>query len=279
MHKENQFSSFQSGSYALGKAHMRSTPSLRSFPNVAFETVPTFIWLQWPSLVLFYGRSSSASCFHAFLLQAIDGVMSLAFCRQVVSQTPEHFRSSEKQATCEGCFVHQSICSVISFQYSMSNTVHTQEFSTVDVDHWHIPVWAYNADARSNFTSQPTKDHIGTEVTMAKTLWPCDNAIGLLPCWNVNRYCTNETASKKTAKIIVNDVKPKPKMGLHGYYWRVAMKTWHPHPHPPKKRAPTPSTTTTTTIIIIIIKYCCNSFLPFTQTTVTLYFQVALSTY
>ena len=43
MHKENQFSSFQSGGYALGKAHMRSAPSLRSFPNVAFETVPTFI--------------------------------------------------------------------------------------------------------------------------------------------------------------------------------------------------------------------------------------------
>ena len=31
--------------YALGKAHMRSTASLRSFPNVAFETVPTFVCL------------------------------------------------------------------------------------------------------------------------------------------------------------------------------------------------------------------------------------------
>ena len=27
---------------ALGKAHMRFTPPLRSFPNVAFETVPMF---------------------------------------------------------------------------------------------------------------------------------------------------------------------------------------------------------------------------------------------
>ena len=29
-----QFSSVQDGIYALGKAHMRSTPSLRSSPNV-----------------------------------------------------------------------------------------------------------------------------------------------------------------------------------------------------------------------------------------------------
>ena len=35
------FSSVEGGIYVLGKAHMRSTPSLRSFPNVAFETVPT----------------------------------------------------------------------------------------------------------------------------------------------------------------------------------------------------------------------------------------------
>ena len=30
---------------ARKKAHMRSTPSLRSFPNVAFQTVPVFVWL------------------------------------------------------------------------------------------------------------------------------------------------------------------------------------------------------------------------------------------
>ena len=38
-----QFSSVQDGIYALGKAHIRSTPSLRSFPNVAFEAVPLFV--------------------------------------------------------------------------------------------------------------------------------------------------------------------------------------------------------------------------------------------
>ena len=41
-----QFRSVQGGIYAaLGKAHVRSTLSLRTFPNVAFETVPVLVWL------------------------------------------------------------------------------------------------------------------------------------------------------------------------------------------------------------------------------------------
>ena len=40
-----QFSSVQLKMVSMRseKAHMRSTPSLRSFPNVAFETVPMFV--------------------------------------------------------------------------------------------------------------------------------------------------------------------------------------------------------------------------------------------
>ena len=89
----------------------------------------------------FLGRSSSASSFHASLLQAIDVVMSLALCSQILSQTPQHFRSSETQTTCEGCFARQSICLVISLHSSLSRAVHPQEFTKVDVDQWHIPVW------------------------------------------------------------------------------------------------------------------------------------------
>ena len=40
-----QISSVQDGIYVLGKAHMCSTPSHRSFSSVVFETVPMFIWL------------------------------------------------------------------------------------------------------------------------------------------------------------------------------------------------------------------------------------------
>ena len=38
------------------------------------------------------------------LLQAIDGVMSLALCLQAVSRATQHLRTSEVQATCDGCF-------------------------------------------------------------------------------------------------------------------------------------------------------------------------------
>ena len=38
-----QFSSVQDGISALGKAHVRSTASLRRFPSVALETVPMLI--------------------------------------------------------------------------------------------------------------------------------------------------------------------------------------------------------------------------------------------
>ena len=61
----------------------------------------------------FQKRLSGASSFKASLLQAINGVMSLALCPQVVFHASQHLRSSQKQATCEGCFACQSICSVI----------------------------------------------------------------------------------------------------------------------------------------------------------------------
>ena len=41
-----QFSSVLDVISVLGKAHIDSTPSLRSFPNVAFEIVPMFVWLM-----------------------------------------------------------------------------------------------------------------------------------------------------------------------------------------------------------------------------------------
>ena len=67
--------------------------------------VPWCVIRSEPPEMPFQERSSSASSFHACLFQAIDGVMSLALCRQVVSQAPQHFgRDSEKRAICEGCF-------------------------------------------------------------------------------------------------------------------------------------------------------------------------------
>ena len=56
----------------------------------------------------FQRRSSSASSLSVSLFQAIDGVMSLTLCPQAVSQAPQHFRSSETQATCDGCYAEYS---------------------------------------------------------------------------------------------------------------------------------------------------------------------------
>ena len=40
-----QFNSVQDSIFAPGKAHMRSTLSLRNFPSIGFETVTVFVWL------------------------------------------------------------------------------------------------------------------------------------------------------------------------------------------------------------------------------------------
>ena len=121
-------SSIQDGIYALGKP-ICAPPCLSEIsamlPLRWFQCLSD--WL-WPSLVVIR-KMSSAFSFHASLLQAIDGVMSLSLCPQVVSQAPQHLRS-EKQAICEGCFARQSICSVISLHMlHMREHVHVpQEF-------------------------------------------------------------------------------------------------------------------------------------------------------
>ena len=63
---------------------------------------------------------------------------SLALCLQVASQTPQHFRSYKMQASCDGCFAHQSICSVTFVDSGMSKAVHLNEFLKVDVEHWYM---------------------------------------------------------------------------------------------------------------------------------------------
>ena len=53
--------------------------------------------------------------------KAIDGVMSLALCPQVVSLVPQRFRSSETQAVCDGCVVFfPASLSALSFPLTLS---------------------------------------------------------------------------------------------------------------------------------------------------------------
>ena len=55
--------------------------------------------------------------------------MSLALCRQVVSQAPQHFNSSETQAACDACNHSPPlgiICSVTSFDPGMPKAINSQ---------------------------------------------------------------------------------------------------------------------------------------------------------
>ena len=123
------------------KPRMRSIPSLRCF-------ISSFLWnssnvrlTDDGPLSSFQWSLSSTFSFHASLLQAIDGAMSLALCPQVVAQAPQLSRSSEKQTTCECCYGRQFIHSVVSLHSGVPRAMHPQEFSQVGVDHCHIPVW------------------------------------------------------------------------------------------------------------------------------------------
>ena len=131
-------SSVQDSIYALGKAHIRSAPVSQKYPHCRLWNGSDVPLIDDGPLSSFQGRSSNASSFHASLFQAIDGAMSSALYPQVVSQAPQHFRSSEKQATREGCFSRQSVCSVLSLHSGMSRAVQPQEFAKVDVDHWQV---------------------------------------------------------------------------------------------------------------------------------------------
>ena len=100
MSRGQQF--IQDGIYALGKPHMRSTPSLGSFPNVAFETVG----LTDDGT---YSSSQGRSLHEPFLFlrtplssfQAIDGVVFFGFVpaagRVSSSSTLQIFRDASRR--------------------------------------------------------------------------------------------------------------------------------------------------------------------------------------
>ena len=101
-----QLSSVQDGYPCAQKIPYALHPVSQKFPQCRLWNGSNVCLIDDGPLSSFQGKSSSASSFHLSLLQVISGVMSLVLCLQVVSQASQHFRSSEKQATCEGCFAH-----------------------------------------------------------------------------------------------------------------------------------------------------------------------------
>ena len=103
---------------------MRSEKPTCAPPRLS-EMSPTFPFKQFSVRLVALSRPfkedrlalspSTPLAFHA-----IDSVMSWALCPQTMSQAPQHLRSSETQATCDGYCTRQSVCSVISLHSGMS---------------------------------------------------------------------------------------------------------------------------------------------------------------
>ena len=140
-------------------------PVSQKFPQRCLWNASNVRLIDDDPLSSFQGRSCRVSSLNASLLQAINGVMSLASCPHVVSQASQHFRSSEKQATCEGCFALQSICSVVSLHSGMSRAVHPQEFSNVDVDQSGLPIPLFSFSVASSLTACEDDSMCGLTVT------------------------------------------------------------------------------------------------------------------
>ena len=114
----------------LEKAHyityICTPPHFISFLNTAFETVPMFIRLM---MTLLSFQNSRKTMEHCFLFPCLsppgDSLCDVlgTVCQQVVFPAPQHFRSSETQATCGDCFSCQSVCLVSSLDSGMSRTV------------------------------------------------------------------------------------------------------------------------------------------------------------
>ena len=84
-------------------------PVSRTFPQSCL--VPMFVLLTMALSRPFKEDHQALLLFTP--LASRRSMMSLALRPQVLSQAPQHLRSSEKQTICEGCFANVS-CSVIS---------------------------------------------------------------------------------------------------------------------------------------------------------------------
>ena len=119
------FSSFQikTVSTRSGKHIQRSIPSLRSFLDSRFKTIPLLDNVPFSP---FQGRWSSASSFYASILRwSMERHLRLCAGRKCL-KCLELLNTSDpprepQQATCDGCFTRHSICSVISCNWHVQD--------------------------------------------------------------------------------------------------------------------------------------------------------------
>ena len=90
---------FNAVSTSLGKLVCASPRLSQVFHWVGFETVQVLVF-RWPCFVLSRQIINHGLFLRQFLsfLQAVDGVMPLVWCQQIVYQVHQHVRSFETQA-------------------------------------------------------------------------------------------------------------------------------------------------------------------------------------
>ena len=126
---------------------MRSIPSLRSFPYVAFETVPMFVLLTMALSRPFssvQGIPSSEALFPRLSPPGDRWCDALCFVPAgniSISSTFQIFRKASR--LWYGCFSRKSVCSASSFHSGMYIYISTAvDEVLVDVELWHRPVCA-----------------------------------------------------------------------------------------------------------------------------------------
>ena len=132
---------FRIAFWCLGKP-MHALPHLSEvFPDVAFGTIVVLIWLigDDPFLSL-QAESYGASSLYASLLQTISGVVFLAFCIQVMAQTPQHFISSEMQATWDGCLLSLLVYLLCQILYENYYLMYTYQAPHLEMSPKHLTV-------------------------------------------------------------------------------------------------------------------------------------------
>ena len=149
-----QFSSVQFSSkwylYALAKAHVRSIPYFRDFPNVAFETVRIFVWLTMAlSRPFKTGRKTPT---YLLLVLSNKIVEYFRFPRlsppgdrwcDVLGTVPSDcvLSSSTLQNLRDASHLWRLLfAAVIPLHSCTSRAVHPQGYSKENVQHWHKPV-------------------------------------------------------------------------------------------------------------------------------------------
>ena len=109
---------------------MRSTPSLTGSPALPLKRFQcSSDWRSGP-FSFFSGKISSASFFNPSPPgdQWCDILGFVPTGHVSNFSTFQSFQTTPEQATCEGCFAHQSICSVVSIHFGMFRVVHPQSF-------------------------------------------------------------------------------------------------------------------------------------------------------